>query len=253
MQRFREFYEGISLDNDSKSIKFKYAKTKSDDPIQTLMGKNKKGDVYTTKGKNVRNHEVFSAYRGDFRIDSVKDIMLAIKGKNPDFDVSNFDYRQFLSRTVQYVYSKKLKSLGIDIMITPQSGSPLAQNFAAMVGAKVPNTISLPQSIYKADVSKIKLADNVPERYRVSLERVIRNVQTGKTKSFQLKKIPGPQRKFIYDFLEINPNIANKIEGKNILVVDDILTSGATLAETFRILELLDAKNIYGLTLFKLS
>lgn len=53
--------------------------------------------------------------------------------------------------------------------------------------------------------------------------------------------------KNIADSFQINPKHQDKIAGKSILIIDDIVTTGATLNECAKVLKKYFAKNVYGL------
>lgn len=51
----------------------------------------------------------------------------------------------------------------------------------------------------------------------------------------------------------VTPRHAEKIKGKNIMVIDDVFTSGATLNECARVLKRADAANVFVLTLARVT
>ena len=69
----------------------------------------------------------------------------------------------------------------------------------------------------------------------------------------ELKKFYKPYLKFIKNFIELRDayEVLDKVLGKSVLVVDDILSSGSTMAEMIRQLEEFEPSKIAGLTLFK--
>ncbi|QEK38928.1 ComF family protein [Candidatus Nesciobacter abundans] len=59
------------------------------------------------------------------------------------------------------------------------------------------------------------------------------------------------RQKNIKDTFEVNGIHKQEIKGKNILIIDDMITTGATMEECARILKLSGAKKIFGLTIAK--
>lgn len=74
--------------------------------------------------------------------------------------------------------------------------------------------------------------------------------------ALQRKRFTGPQKglsrrdrqKNVRMAFHVNPKYTQQIKGKNILLIDDVMTSGATLNECARLLKYRGAANVYGLT-----
>jgi predicted amidophosphoribosyltransferase len=62
---------------------------------------------------------------------------------------------------------------------------------------------------------------------------------------------PAQRQVMMTDAFELDPTHTSSLHGKNILIVDDILTTGATIHEAAKLLQKTGAKSILGFTLAK--
>jgi len=251
MIRFKDFIsEGIALAGNRVSIDYK---NNDGDVVGLKMGKRNRMP-FKTGGRMFDGHEVFSSYVVDTKIPGAKDIMVALKGKHPDLVVGEEDLDHFLNRTTQHLLATVLKGKSIDLVVTIKSSSNLTKRFAEQFTRRINNQVFFPAAITKAAIDKVKVSDDVPnEKMRKDIQRVIDNVKTGKTAGLEIKKLRPQDRQFLVDFLELDEKLVKKIEGKNILIVDDYVTSGNTIAESMRLLELYAPNDIFAVTLFKVG
>lgn len=249
MVSFKKFIEeGITIKDNKIEIDYSDGGT-----VSTKMGK-KNRIPYISAGKNVGGIEVFSGYLLNTQLPGTKDIMLALKDKHPEIVADAADVNQFLNRTAQYLLATAFKGTSIDLIITLKSSSDLVNRFADQFSVRIPNRLFFPSAIQKANIDKIKVADNVPnEKIRKDLQRVIDNVKSGKVNGFEIKKILTKDRQFVLDFLELDESLLKKIEGKHVLIIDDFLTSGATIAESARLISLYNPASIRAATIFKVK
>jgi phosphoribosylpyrophosphate synthetase len=77
------------------------------------------------------------------------------------------------------------------------------------------------------------------------------NQAAGKGNVVSIKDIPKMQAKFVHNFLELVKSLSDDLHNKNVLIIDDILSSGATFAEMVRLVSKEDVKSLIGLTIFK--
>lgn len=81
-------------------------------------------------------------------------------------------------------------------------------------------------------------------------DKILLNLR--KKKSIKLRNDIIPRyRKFFTGFLDISSSLKEKIEGKSVLYIDDIFTTGSTFKEVFSILENANVSDIQGLSIFK--
>ncbi len=60
----------------------------------------------------------------------------------------------------------------------------------------------------------------------------------------------GRNRKFIKNFMELTPDISmkNNIDGKNVMLLDDLIATGTTTAEMIRNIHLYSPNSVFLLT-----
>ena len=242
-----ELLEGVRIQDNKFIIDY----VKNPDDIHHLnMGKDKSKTPYSMASKEFGGHTVFSSYTLPTSEES-KALQKALKGKPNDLgiDIDQTDVKRFVMRTAQHLWMKAIKDKKIDVIVTMKSSSDLSKIFASFFQAKIPNIVYLPDTLHKADISKISISDNASSQQKKRLNDILRkSLETGT--SLEMKNVPVPMRKFINGFVEYD-NIYKKLEGKTILVVDDYLTSGTTMAKTFQILSEMNPLAIYGVTIFK--
>lgn len=224
---------------------------KNPDDIHHLnMGKDKAKSPYVMASKEFGGHTVYSSYTLPTN-DESKALQKALKGKSNDLglDIDQYDVKRFVMRTAQHLWMKAIKDKKIDIIITMKSSSDLSRTFASFFQSKIPNIMYLPDTLYKADPRKVTVSDQASQTQKKRLLAIIQTAIDTNT-SIEMKNVPVPMRKFVDGFVEYD-NIYSKLEGKNILVVDDYLTSGTTMAKAFQILSEMNPLAIYGVTIFK--
>lgn len=142
-------------------------------------------------------------------------------------------------------------------MITSiESSSPLSHDFIGHLMQYMPNNSGF--SYLKAavkknnDISSIKLedTDKISGEFKQRLNKIIQNAKEGNV--FEIKKVPVQYRKFIKNWLALESKFSPKVFNKNILLVDDYLTSGTSMYAAYEILKSNGAKNVYALSLVKL-
>jgi len=162
--------------------------------------------------------------------------------------ISATDYKNPLVRDLiknfKYHYVKELS----------QSLTQLIIKSLALCGKwSVPhNAVVLPIPLYKirhrtrgfnqAELLAQKIADyfNLPLETNI-LKRIVPGIPQANIKDDEKRK------ENIKGVFKINPSSLTRIRGANIILIDDVSTTGATLVETARILKNAGAKEIQGL------
>ena len=150
-----------------------------------------------------------------------------------------------------------------DIIIYPKSKSPLLKQFVDEI-AKYTHAEILGDRFIKAvldaeDVEPLlntkhpdwkKFSSEYPEDVQKLKKQLITHVKRGE---LELKKLYKPYVKFIQNFVELRDayEVLDKVMGQKVLVIDDILSTGSTMAEMIRQLTDLEPFKIAGLTLLK--
>lgn len=88
-----------------------------------------------------------------------------------------------------------------------------------------------------------KLAEKMNLKFNGKIMKRVKNTIA----QFKLRK--EEREKNIKDAFRLNPKYTGKIRGKTIFIVDDVLTSGATLRECGKLLKKEGAKQAFGLIL----
>ena len=91
------------------------------------------------------------------------------------------------------------------------------------------------------------LAEIITKKFNLELKDCLKRIKNTKPQS-QLKNSEKRQSNVSRCFSAVNPNL---IKGKNIILIDDVFTSGATMNEAIKILKANGAKQIIALVLAK--
>jgi hypoxanthine phosphoribosyltransferase len=192
------------------------------------------------------------------------DILKSLKGSGP-YPVDDKQYQHFMShvKATSAIFIRHVKP---DIILYPKSSSPLLKQFVDEVAKGYPSAEVLSDAFIKSalnaeDVEPLinvdhpdwaKFAKENPKEV-VALKRSLKkNLQNGE---LQLKHIYKPFAKFIKNFIELRDayNVLEKVMDKDVLIIDDIYSTGSTMAEMVRQLKDFECHKIVGLTLFKLT
>jgi len=215
--------------------------------IKSKFGKDAAFNPYKKKIENT-DILVYSIYQA--KTTNSTDIMRAIKGAN----MSDPEMVSFLKRSAVYA-TRTIRSLGVDIIVTPKSSSPLTRSFVKEIQSRTNLDIFVDSFVKNPDISKIEVdADNpkMTPAIQKSMQRIIDKAKTVGTLS--LTKFSPMHRKFVKNLFAVTDSkILSKVDGKSVLIVDDILTSGSTTKSISDILLANGAATITGLTLFKSS
>ena len=258
---FKTFHRLISegFVFDGNMLKIDHTKPIQDIFISLGLGYTKAHKPYITHHKSIPNVELVSAYQIDKKkVDrnTLMEVLLTLKGQGKH-KISPSDLDKLLSRSAEYLW-KYLQSKKISTITYPQSSSALASQFADKFQGRVSDTVLIPSAFKKSDPKMIRLDYESMALYKLSpktikaLEDII---EKAKAKgSFKIHDVPTMLRKFFNHFMEPSHiNMLDKVEGKNILLVDDILTSGSTTHEIVRIINKFQPNKIYVATLFRMK
>ena len=160
--------------------------------------------------------------------------------------------------------AKVVNRVNPDVIIYPKSSSEFLKAFVDEIKASSQSAVVLSDQFVKKtlDAENVEPLINTDhpdwskferdhpkevEKLKKSLKNLIKGGE------LELKKFYKPYLKFIKNFVELKDayDVLETVMEKNVLVVDDILSSGTTMAEMIRQLEELEPSKIVGLTLFK--
>lgn len=204
------------------------------------------------------------------------DLLKSFKGKGP-FTFTPARREKFIADTTTHMASefKKMNKLP-DVIVTPQSSSTVVSEFATMLANKLgvkaakigafkkADSIELPDDKEKTLTliqSKYIDLDYMLDKFKGDDKQVdvaMREIALAIMRSIKkhghivAKELPKFYGKFVKNIVD------NALEGddqyllmdKNVMVVDDVLSSGATMSDLFRACKDLLAKDVWGCTLF---
>lgn len=190
------------------------------------------------------------------------DMLKSLKGSGP-YKVNDKQLANFMSQ-VKSAAAVLVKRVKPDIIIYPKSRSPLLKQFVDDLVSAYPTAEILSDRFIKSvlnaeDVEPLintshpdwkKFSEEHPDQVKLLKQNLKYQVKKGE---IEMKKLYKPYLKFLKNFIELKDayEVLEKVMGKNVLVVDDILSSGTTMAEMIRQLTELEPSKIIGLTLFK--
>lgn len=204
------------------------------------------------------------------------DLLKSFKGKGP-FKFPADRKLRFLDAACEHIASEFRKHrLAPDVIVTPQSSSGVAAEFANTLAdkLKVParkigafkkvegiDLSGTPEENRKLVMSKFIDMDHFNEKFvggeaareknlRELVQSIIRSIK--KNGSIVAKEINKPMLKFVKNIVQSNLSAddSKSLSGKKVLVIDDVLSSGATMTDIFRAVRELNASDVYGCALF---
>ena len=253
--------EGIDIDIPSKTVGFnpnhqKYVDT--NDPWNPHPFYNE-----------VRGYKVISIFerkQTDDRQDG-NPLIWALKGKDWKFRDEHYDLMALLRRFVSV--TKELNE-SFDVIITTPSQNKLNNEILKRISRIIPHSISIENFFMKYEAnwvyeqlldSKWMEANYPSEKERSDLRNRIYSFILRMNKEnegiFSYKYIPKPLREviiqsmYVSDEYKDNLELANEINDKRVLVLDDTVTSGKTISDSANaLLDTFAPKDITFLTLF---
>lgn len=252
---FKQFLqEEISLVNGKANITIQhYQAGSTKETISTYF----RAQPYTTKLRGV-DAEVYSLLNY-VTSETSSDILKALKASN----VSEVQLDNFMKQVKSSV-SIFVKRVKPDVIIYPRSSSPFLTRFMDEVTSAYPSAEVLSDRFVKSaldaeDVEPLlntahpdwkKFSEEHPDQVKLLRQNLKSQLKRG---PLELKKLYKPYLKFIKNFIELRDayEVLEKVMDRSVLVVDDILSSGATMAEMVRQLAELEPSKLVGLTLFK--
>lgn len=222
--------------------------------INTKFGKFKAMKPYEGKLSNGR---FYAAYTKEKNLDKLMydEVLRAIKGSSSKLVLDSKSYKEFLNRTAIYLSRIILKE-EVDTIIMMDSKSNLVKDLTTEMNSKLPKYFqihSFENVIYKnPNIEEIFIDTgdiNLGSRMK-GLQKDFDRIK--KSGAFNMKEIKQPQtRKFIKDWLKIRDGFQKHIFDKNVCLVDDYVTSGATMDSASEILSNMGAKKVVGLAILK--
>lgn len=145
-----------------------------------------------------------------------------------------------------------------DYVISPKSSSSLVKNFLNILSSFNKKTTFIDNMFLKNDFKNIWLDIELakkerPNKYVKSLIKRFDKLKSSDKDHFKLQPLNKYERRYVRDMLKVNPehtNIIYDMMDKNILIVDDILTSGKTFDDIKNMLNVFGIKNVTFFSMF---
>lgn len=208
--------------------------------------------------------------------EEVTEILKAMKGKG-SLKVDDRQLENFYRDTVTYlVKGLKQRKLVPDIVVCPASSATMVKEFAIRLAkelgnVKVVTDAFLKSKAFKLDDDRAKAIEDIKGKFidhdliaakyhGADAEKFTTQVATSvyqsikKHGNLELKDVYKQFGKFVKGFMDKQPNVEYEVMDKNVLVVDDVLSSGATMSEICRLVkdECL-AKEVNGVVIFNMT
>ena len=246
-ESINQLYENFTVKN---NILYFNSSSKELNINTTLGKKNFMPRVTSIPEFNLKIYTAYSKSKEKENSQEVRNILNTLKRKGP-YTMDEKSYKIFLSRTAIFFY-RLLQYEKIDVILTVESSSGISNDLKNEILKHFPyKSLVFDEGIKK----NLEFATYVVEDSNLnpttlkSLQHAVKKSQD--TGYFKIQKIQPQFRKFIKNWLKVDDEIREKIPGKNILIIDDFLTSGSTLYETARLLKELGALNLICITIIK--
>jgi hypothetical protein len=223
--------------------------------INTKFGKFASMTPY--RGK-LRFGTYYAAYQKEKDVDQhdYTQVLKAIKLQKSEFEIDHESRQKFLNRTATYL-QKMILDCKADTILLMDSSSTLVHELVHEINRRLPkyyNIRSFSKAIFKnPDISQIYIDTAGIELKSEQMKVIQKALDKSKADGyFSIKNVQLPQqRKFFKDWLKINDNFLQHIVDKNIVIIDDFVTSGETLNSASELLQNAGAKSVTGLAVMK--
>lgn len=251
-KRALEILEALYVDPETDKLHFNYS---GKDGLSVTYGKGKGGvtfEPFESNSKDFGGSKVISLFstshvKGPAREQIVTPIMKALKGQSTT-EVNQDEFKKWL-RSAALVMGKYLqKNYSPDAILAVKSSSQLNNLFVKELANFIPGATIIPDAIAKADIRNIKISDKATDTQRKAAERELKKAQQAGVLSF--KKIHVSLRPLFQGVMKVE-DVAKNLEGKTIVVLDDIMTTRATQMHALDVVRQYNPKEIIGVTLFK--
>lgn len=175
---------------------------------------------------------------------------IMVAAKTADFKSGEID--EFLNRSAIYA-TRILRSLDVDIIVTPISSSDLTKEFVKRIKERSNYDVFIDSFRKQPDISKVEIDYDNPKITPLIIKSMEDTLDRAKRRNNLSVKMFSPMhRKFIKNMFEItDPKLLAKFEDKNVIIIDDIMTSGTSAKNIYDVLITNNAKTVNILTIFK--
>jgi len=252
---FRSYLESISAVKNAVQITTQHDPAASTvDSISTYIRK----QPYHTA---LQHDEVYSILNYISTPETMK-LLTSLKGRGP-YEVSPEQLDRFLVQVSQ-ASAGLIKRLNPEVIVYPASTSTLVKGFVdhlkkAHPKIELATEAFIKKSLKGADVKAVlntdhpewaKFAAENPKAVEQLKQTLKHHLESGE---LEMKKLYKPYLKFIKNFIQLK-NVSETLEqvnGKRVLIVDDVLSTGTTIREMIRQVTELEPAQVSTLTIFK--
>ena len=248
------FFEDFVVKDDKKLHFDPNAKAAA---ISTKFGKGKNMSPYVSSSgtDNVKILSVYARVKGSTETPELNKILTSLKGKGP-YELDGGSMDAFISRTAVYAASL-LKGQNIDLAITIESKSSLCKTLLTKLKEHFSFDVkSIANAVQKnPNTEEIELKDEsgklkVDGKIKSYFDGVV--AQAKKNEYFKISDIGlSWLRQYVQNWLKIPDDIKAAIKGKDVLIIDDYMTTGVTMKAAIKLVKLADAKSITAVTILK--
>lgn len=151
-------------------------------------------------------------------------------------------------------YASGWMDMDADIIVTPQSSKTLAIKFAKQIAGKIGAEV-IPAATLK-NLSTASIVQDLPASFNPkSVKNMHRSLERMKLSKHQdIHSHFRPQdRKFVTNWQNIRSTEAEKFKGSKVIIVDDVVSDGSTMAEMIRVLTRGGANVVDCISMFRTS
>ena len=170
--------------------------------------------------------------------------------------MSEEDYRQFINRTAIYINYQFVQKNNIQTIVVPASSSPLLADVVENLSLRNQYVTYFKTGFVKNAPVEIIINKEHPQITSSDIKRLEKLKEKAKQDGFfEMKRVDKKLRKFVSNIFELNPDVTmrNHVNGSNVMLIDDIVNSGATTADMIRSLEVYAPEKLLPVTLFKIK
>lgn len=242
--------EALFIGDDDK-LDFNY---KGPEGLKVTLGKGKgiTFEPFESNSKDFGGSKVISMFstsniKGMDREEIVTPILKALKGQSAT-EVPKDDFKRWLAQAGRVMGKHIAKTYKPDAVLAVKSSSQLNNLFTKEVANHLPGVAMIPDAISKADISKITASPKASEKQKKDIERILKKAKA--TGVLSMKNVHVSLRPFFKGVMQVE-DVAKNIEGKTIIMIDDIMTTRATQMHAIDVIKQYNPKEVIGVTLFK--
>lgn len=232
MSRLYQLNENVFLDNGVVT----YDANSLNSGLKTRIG------TYNTRLSKVGNVVYFKAYQfSDINNDDKVTIQKAIKSGSID----RKDLAVLINKSL-ILFNKLINFSYIDIIIAPESTALLNSLILGIISKKYPHLQIIKSGFVKRKGSEVTFHQDKLDTLDPSARKSVM-VNLNKTLSFDDWKMKGifqRNKKFLDKVLW--PTSEHPVYGKNVVIIDDVITNGTTLKDMDRICKEQGANKVFG-------